>query len=101
MSLTMTEQEIRDSLPVPPFRYKYVVTQQSPQIWRVDLHHPAVYSYTSDPVKTIWGFIKSDGKVYPPQNHLKPRRQSVCNLVDISDDMSYTTIIPTTRVLHD
>ena len=96
----MNEQQIRDSLPVPPFRYKYVVTQQSPHIWRVDLLHPMVYTYTVEQVSTIWGFIKGD-KVYPPKNHLKPARTPLCHLSAIPDECDYTTIIPTTRKLHD
>ena len=99
MPMTLTEKQIRDSLPVPPFRYKYVVTQQSPQIWRVDLLHPMVYTYTTDQVKTIWGFIKG-GKVYPPKNSQKPARSPLCDLSEVPDECDYTTIIPTTRILH-
>ena len=100
LKLMTTEQQIRDSLPVPPFRYKYRVTQQSPQIYRVDLLHPMVYTYTTEQICTVWGFIKG-GKVYPPKNSLKPRRDALCDLSSIPDECDYTTIIPTTRQLHD
>ena len=98
--MLLTEQNIRDCLPVPPFRFKYLITQQSPQVWRVDLLHPAQYSYTTEQVKTIWGFIKN-GKVYPPLNYKKPRAKVVCDLTDIPDSMYYTTIVPTQTSLHD
>jgi hypothetical protein len=97
----MTEKEIRDCLPIPPFSHKYVVRQQSPQIWRVDLLHPMKYSYTKEQVMTIWGFIKTNGKVYPPRNSQTPRRSPLCNLDEITDDLCYSTIIPTTRTLTD
>ena len=98
MKQKLNSDLIRDCLPVPPFSHKYLVTQQSPQVWRVDLLHPMKYSHTTEQVKTIWGFIKGD-KVYPPLNHTKPRRTPVCDLTDIPDDLYYTTIIPTTRSL--
>ena len=94
----MTEQQIRDSLPVPPFRYRYEVTQQSPQVWRVDLVHPMIYTHTTDQRRSVWGFIKS-GKVYPPSNYQKPRRTPLCDLTDIPDVCDYTTIVPTQRSL--
>ena len=97
----MNEQLIRDSLPIPPFSHKYLVTQQSPQIWRVDLIHPMRYTYTTDQVMTVWGFIKSNGKVYPPRNSQKPRTSPICNLDEITDDLAYTTIIPTKRIRSD
>ena len=94
----MTEQHIRDCLPVPPFRYRYEVTQQSPQVWRVDLVHPDVYSHHIGHRRTVWGFVKA-GKVYPPANYLKARRTPLCDLTDVPDDCDYTTIVPTTRSL--
>ena len=99
--MILTEQIIRDCLPVPPFSHKYLIIQQSPQIWRVDLLHPMKYSYTTDPVKTIWGFVKSTGKVHSPLNHLKPRQRPLCDLTEVTDDLQWTTIIPKTRsILH-
>ena len=97
----VNEEVIRQYLPIPPFSHKYVVRQQSPQIWRVDLLHPMKYSYTTDQVMTIWGFIKTNGKVYPPRNSQTPQRSPLCNLDEITDDLCYTTIIPTTRTLID
>ena len=97
----VNEEVIRQYLPIPPFSHKYVVRQQSPQIWRVDLLHPMKYSYTTDQVMTIWGFIKTNGKVYPPRNSQTPKRSPLCNLDEITDDLYYTTIIPTTRTLID
>ena len=97
--MSITEQQIRDSLPVPPYRFKYRITQQSPQIWRVDLLHPRQYTYTCDDVVTVWGFIKSNGLVYPPKNYMKAQRSSVCHYQDIPETMSYTSIVPTVTYL--
>ena len=97
----VNEEVIRQYLPIPPFSHKYVVRQQSPQIWRVDLLHPMIYTYTDEQVMTIWGFIKTNGKVYPPRNSQTPQRSPLCNLDEITDDLYYTTIIPTTRTLID
>ena len=104
MTLTMqlSEQQIRDCLPIPPFSHKYDIIQQSPQVWRVDLIHPMVYTYTTEQVHTVWGFIKPRKgvpTVYPPYNSTKPRRTPLCDLSDISEDLSYTTIIPKVRSL--
>ena len=99
LTMTLTEQEIRDSLPVPPFRFKYKITRQSPQIWRVDLIHPNQYTYTTEQVVTVWGFIKTNGLVYPPKNYAKAHRSSVCHYLDIPDTMSYTSIVPTVSFL--
>ena len=96
----MDEQTIRNNLPIPPYRYKYVIAQQSPQIWRVDLLHPNHYNYKTEQIWTVWGFVKGD-KVYPPHNSIKPRRTSLCGLQDIPDSCSYTSIIPTKRVITD
>ena len=98
--MNLTEQAIRQALPIPPFSHKYEIIQQSPQVWRVDLIHPMVYTYTTEQVRTIWGFIKN-GNVYPPSNHKKPRRTPLCPLVEVSDDLSYTTIVPTKRIITD
>ena len=99
MSQTMTEQQIRDSLPIPPFSHKYRITQQSPQIWRVDLIHPLVYTYTTERVWTVWGFIKGD-KVYTPRNSQKPRRSPLCLLTEVSDDLQFTTITHNVKSLQ-
>ena len=100
----MDEQTIRNNLPIPPYRYKYVIAQQSPQIWRVDLLHPNHYNYKTEQIVTIHSFIKvvkGVPMVYPPHNSIKPRRTSLCGLQDIPDSCSYTTIIPTKRVITD
>ena len=94
----MTEQQIRDSLPVPPFKYKYEVIQQSPLVWKVNLVHPNVYSHYDGHRRTVWGYVKSN-MVYPPGKGDRPAKTPVCDLSDISDDLSWTTIIPKCRSL--
>lgn len=100
MTHYITKEDIHQCLPVPPFRYKYNIIRQSPQVWRIELMHPNQYTYTNKHVSTIWGFIKQ-GLVYPPLNSTKPQKQAVCDLFNIPDRMCYTTIIPTKTVLSD
>jgi len=95
----ISEGVIRSYLPIPPFSHKYRITQQSPQIWRVDLIHPSVYTYTTEQVWTVWGFIKGD-KVYPPRNSQKPRRGPLCALTEIPDDRQFTTIVHDVKSLQ-
>ena len=100
--MQLSEQQIRDCLPIPPFSHKFQITQQSPQVWRIDLIHPLIYTYTTEQVHTVWGFIKPRKgvpTVYPPYNSIKPSRTPLCDLSDISDDRSYTTIVPKVRDL--
>lgn len=97
--IDINEDVIRSHLPIPPFSHKYSITQQSPQIWRVDLIHPSIYTYTTEQVKTIWGFIKN-GVVYPPRNSLKPRQTPLCDLTEVSDELQFTTITHDTKSLQ-
>lgn len=61
-------------LPKAPDGYKFVVDRdfdaKHHAIW---LHHSFPYSYTPEPVKTIWGFLrKKDMKIVSPINGKKP-----------------------------
>lgn len=61
-------------LPKAPDGYKFVIVRdfdaKHHAIW---LHHSFPYSYTSDEVKTIWGFLrKKDMKIVSPINAKKP-----------------------------
>ena len=97
--LEINEDVIRSHLPIPPFSHKYRVVQQSPQIWRVDLIHPSVYTYTTEQVYSVWGFVKG-GMVYPPKNSTKPSRTPLCSLSEVTDELQYTTIRPTCSSLQ-
>lgn len=61
-------------LPKAPDGFKFVVQRDFDSkhhaIW---LYHSFSYSYTSEPVKTIWGFLrKKDMKIVSPINAKKP-----------------------------
>ena len=70
--------------------------------WSVWLIHEANYDYAcGKEVKTIWGFVKKDGSVYRPQNHLKPSKIKVGELLQAYKLSPYTTIVPKcTSLLH-
>lgn len=81
-SKKVTLQDVEEALPSPPEGYTYEVEQVSSLITRVWLHHPDVYTYTKEPVRTVHCFIKS-GKVYPARNWKTPRIKSVGTLSDL------------------
>lgn len=58
----------------PPKDYHYTVTSHDSKFDAVWLIHPAnKYSYTSEIVQTIWGFIhKKTGAIHSPVNAKKP-----------------------------
>ena len=91
----VNEETIRKHLPATPDGYFYEVSQDSSMWWRVDLIHPSEYTYTTEKVYTIWGYVKRTGMVHPPINAKKPRlREELCHLVDSSTLSPYTTIVP-------
>ena len=70
--LKMSVEVISDLLPDPPEGFTYEVEQFSPLVYRVWIvNHSIMFSYTSEPVKSVWGFVKSTGDVVLPKNHLK------------------------------
>ena len=64
--------------------------------WSIWLVHPkGKYTYTDEPVKTIYAWVKRTGVVHSPLNHLKPhQRCEVCQLVDLRQQPKYTVIVP-------
>jgi len=48
----------------PPEGYSYEFTEPKCNTFAIWLCHPDVYTYTSHPVKTIWGFYRSNKKTY-------------------------------------
>lgn len=64
---------IHDLPHTAPKHYFYTITDHNTRFWRVDLHHPDRYSYTTEKVSTIWGFIsKTNAQIYSPVNSKTP-----------------------------
>lgn len=99
--LSVTTSLIERNLPVCPEGYTHKIVQMSPRVFRVSLEHEFPYSYTTEPVETVWGFIKSNGDVVRPSTFDKPSREVVCSILDAKDLSPYTSIIPTCTDLTD
>ena len=101
MSVTDTMvsiERVNNLLPDPPDGFTYSIERVSPMVLKVWLNHPDHYIYTSDPVRTVYCFIKND-RVHPPASHKKMRPKSVCSVHELFTCSCYTTIIPTTTSL--
>jgi hypothetical protein len=62
-----------DNFHVPPTNHKYVIEPFNAKFNIIKLIHPDVYTYTSERVWTVWGFVcKKTGKFYAPINAQKP-----------------------------
>ena len=94
VKLQVTEDLIRENLPVSPDGYHYEVDRFSALVWRVWLINEGLFSYTQEQPRTIWGFIKSTGDVIRPRNSEKVSREKVAHVTDIPRSMRFTTIIP-------
>lgn len=71
-----------------PDGFRYEVTQPKRNTLAIWLCHPAVYSYTNDPVKTIWGFYRSNKKTY----HAPINSNKVGEIVDIKSTRPWTAM---------
>jgi len=72
----------------PPENYSYEVTQHKRNVVAIWLRDYRKYVYTSNDVRTIWGFYDTKrGEYFAPINH-KRSGQSV----DIADTRSYTAM---------
>lgn len=76
-----TVNQVLMCLPDPPEGHTHSVEIVSPRVMRVVLHHPDVYSYTTEPVVTVWGFIKGDN-VHNAKSYDKPHKEVLCKVVD-------------------
>ena len=88
-----TTAQTLSCLPDPPTWGYYSVEQVSPLVQRVWLHDTRDYTYTTEEVKSVWGFVKGE-KVHPPKNsqHMKPK--SVSHVTEAFRLSCYTTIVP-------
>ena len=75
---------------IPPEGYYYKVKPFKRNILSIWLHHPDIYTYTSDRVSTIWGFYNTKTRQYhAPINSTKPG-----NPVDIHKTTPYSAMVP-------
>tara|TARA_A100001391_G_scaffold153712_1_gene111556 strand:+ start:120 stop:404 length:285 start_codon:yes stop_codon:yes gene_type:complete len=72
----------------PPKGYSYEVKEHKRNMVSIWLRNHATFSYTSDPVRTIWGFYNTKkGCYHAPINSTKHGDQ-----VDIEDTRDYTAM---------
>lgn len=72
----------------PPEGHSYEVTEHKRNVLAIWLRHPNHYTYTSDPVRTIWGFYNGKkGEYYAPVNAKKAG-----SVVDIKQTRNYTAM---------
>ena len=71
-----------------PAGYNYEVRNFKRNVVSIWLQHHASFSYTSDPVYTIWGFYDTKKECYiAPINHKRPGK-----VVDINDTRDFTAM---------
>ncbi len=99
--LTVNENLIESCLPAVPKEFTRSIVQMTPRVFQVLLHHPDLYTYTTEPVTTVWGFVKSNGDVVRPSSFAKPSREVVCSILDAASLSGYTSIIPSKTVITD
>ena len=74
----------------PPEGHSYETKNFTSNIFSIWLHHPNIYSYTSDRVSTIWGFYNTKKRCY-----YSPATSTKCgDKVDVSQTTAYSAIIP-------
>lgn len=72
----------------PPNGHTYELDNLKAGLVRIWLRHPDHYNYTSDVVRTVWGFYNTKKKVYcAPVNSKKSG-----NVVDIDKTTPYTAM---------
>jgi len=74
----------------PPEGYSYELSSFKKNVTAVWLRHPNQYNYTSDVVRTVWGFIKTTkkGMTY----HAPVNCKKVGDVVNIDDTTPYTAM---------
>lgn len=84
----MTIELPPDFIHEPPEGYSYKVKAFKRNLLSIWLHHPNHYSYTSDPVNTIWGFYNTKKRIY----HAPISATKCGDQVDIEDTRNYTAM---------
>lgn len=73
---------------VPPKGYSYQFEAFKRGVIRVWIHNHAEFSYTSEQVKSVWGFYKTKTKEY----HAPVNANKVGDVVDINDTTPYSAM---------
>ena len=94
----LNSDQVTNFLPVPDWGH-LEVEQMSPLVMRVWFYHDMEFSYTTEVVRSVWGFIKA-GKVHTPKNHKTPNPRSVCDVVDAWKLSGYSSIMTTITSLQ-
>jgi len=72
----------------PPKGYSYEVEDFKRNVISIWLRHHTIYSYSSDPVRTIWGFYNTKNREY-----LAPINSKKCgSKVSITNTSPYTSM---------
>ena len=72
----------------PPEKYSYSISHCKGNVYAIWLHHHQTFCYTSDPVRTIWGYWDNKKKQYlAPINSKKPGK-----VVNIKNTTPYTAM---------
>ena len=88
----LSSEQLLDLLPEPPEGFLGYQVQTDSHMWQsVWLLHPP-YSY-KEGVRTIWGYIKRNGDVYPPKAK-KPDTKPVCTVSQLFKQNPYSLIVP-------
>lgn len=93
VKVEVTESLVKENLPSPPEGYSYSIERITPLVIKVWLNHPDVYTYTTEPVRTIYAFVKRD-MVHAGKNREKMRVSSTCNLSELSQQSPFTVMQP-------
>ena len=90
-------QTVYDSLPEAPRGYSYTVERVTPRVIKVWINDHRIFSYTADPVRSVYCFVKGD-KVHAPRNKEKMRVEALCDIDELSSCDPYSTINDTHTV---
>ena len=91
----ITQLELPPDFPhEPPEGYSYYVKEFKRNVVSIWLLHHTTYSYTSDPIYTIWGFVKSKTTKRSTTHtyHAPINSNKVGKEVSISDTRPYTAM---------
>ena len=89
--IQVTEDLVRDHLPEPPAQMSYTIERVTPRVIKVWINDHHTYSYTPDPVRSIYAYVKGE-MVHPPKNREKMRVEPLCHITDLSMCDPWSTI---------